>query len=66
MSEKRKTDIYPPKDRTFYCPEKHDLVSCSPTGKTCTKLPDPTTDPIVCNNIAYNEFDYTENPLDDE
>lgn len=66
MKKDKKCDAYPPKDRTFYCPEKHDLESCSKTGKTCTKLPDPTTDPIVCNNIAYGEFDYTEDPLDDK
>ncbi|WP_300348325.1 hypothetical protein [Clostridium sp.] len=64
MNKEKDVKIYPPKDRTFYCPKPEDLISCS--GDVCTKLPDPTKDKIVCNNISYNEFDYTENPLDDE
>ena len=43
---------YPPRDRDFYSPEKHDLVSYSKTGKTYTKLPNPLEDDIVCNNIS--------------
>lgn len=30
-----------------------------------TMLPDPVVDPIVCNNIATWEFDYTYNGNDD-
>ena len=30
-----------------------------------TKLPDPVRDPIVSNNIASQEFDYTYNGGDD-
>ncbi|MDZ5254241.1 hypothetical protein [Clostridium sp. LIBA-8841] len=66
MSEKNESKLYTPKDRTFYSPEGHDLVSYSKTGKTYSKLPSPVKDDIVCNNIAYNEFDYTEDIFDDD
>lgn len=50
---------YLPNVRTGYKPEAHSLVS---HGKCsgATKLPDPIEDPIVVNNIANAEFDYTE------
>lgn len=63
MSKKIQSKAYPPKDRAFYSPEKHDLVSYSKTGNTHTKLPNPVKDDIVCNNISYNEFDYIEEDL---
>ena len=57
---------YPPRDRDFYSPEKHDLVSYSKTGKTYTKLLNPLEDDIVCNNISYSEFDYIEGDMLDD
>lgn len=57
---------YLPKSRTDYSPSKEDLQSKSKIGDTYTTLPNPTEDPIVCNNIAWQEFDYTEDPLDDK
>ncbi|WP_026883829.1 hypothetical protein [Clostridium akagii] len=31
-----------------------------------TELPDPVKDPIACNNIAWQEFDYTYDETKDE
>ena len=57
---------YLPRERAWYKPEEHELISKAPDGSE-TPLPNPLKDPIVCNNIACNEFDYTEGPyLDDE
>jgi len=56
---KNKNNLYPPHLRSFYKPEKHDLVSSSPKGVK-TKLPNPVEDDIVANNITNAEFDYTE------
>jgi hypothetical protein len=53
---------YLPNNRDFYKPEKQELRSYSPNGDYI-KLPDPTEDPIVCNNISYQEFDYTDQSL---
>lgn len=50
---------YLPNARTGYSPDKHSLVSESPTGAD-TKLPNTVTDDIAVNNIACAEFDYTE------
>ncbi len=38
----------------------------SPTGKTYSKLPDNVRDPIVSNNIACPEFNYTSNELGED
>ena len=48
--------------RNFLEPAPEDLISGE--GKTKTTLPDHTKDPIVCNNIASQEFDYTDNLID--
>ncbi len=57
---------YLPRVRSWYKPDKDDLTSEAPDG-SYTKLPNPLRDDIVSNNIACNEFDYTEGPyLDDE
>lgn len=53
---------YAPDMRTFLEPSPEDLISGE--GKVKTTLPDHTKDPIVCNNIAYSEFDYTDNLID--
>lgn len=63
MSKKNNKKDYPPNDRTFLKPSPSDLESHSESGPI-SKLPDNTKDPIVCNNIAFNEFNYTES-LDD-
>lgn len=53
---------YPPNMRDDYAPDESDLMSYSPNGDF-TLLPDPTIDPIVCNNISYAEFDYTDQSI---
>lgn len=55
---------YLPDMRTGYSPTKSDLVSSSPEGITTT-LANTVTDDIVVNNIAWQEFDYTEEPYVD-
>lgn len=50
---------YPPKMRTDYDKSGKKLQSFSPSGDS-TFIPNPSTDPIVVNNIAWQEFDYTE------
>ena len=59
---KNKKNSYLPKDRTGYQPSQSSLTSGSVNG-TKTKLPNTADDPIGVNNIAYSEFDYTEDPL---
>jgi hypothetical protein len=50
-----------------YGPNKRDFFEQKPrkiktdSTKDATVLPDPVTDPIVANNIATTEFDYTYN-----
>lgn len=56
---------YLPKNRTFYPNKKGNLKSFAPNGDY-TILPNPAEDPIVCNNIAWQEFDYTEDMSDGE
>ncbi|WP_293983214.1 hypothetical protein [uncultured Clostridium sp.] len=61
MSTKKNT--YLPKVRTNYHPTKEDCQTSSKAGKT-TNIPNPATDPIVVNNIASQEFDYTQDMMD--
>lgn len=56
---KNNNSVYLPKERDFLIPSASELKSCSLEG-SCIQLPDPTQDPIVCNNIVCAEFDYTE------
>lgn len=48
---------YLPNERGYFDQEPQIIKSYS--EKDCTILPDPVTDPIVSNNIAWLEFDYT-------
>ena len=57
---------YPPNDRTFLKPTKHELCSKSKDGSDSVKLPSPVTDDIVVNNIANAEFDYAHVPGESE
>ncbi|MCR1950627.1 MULTISPECIES: hypothetical protein [unclassified Clostridium] len=54
--------IYLPNERTGYAPEKHSLVSHGKVEGPSSPLPSTVEDDIVVNNIAYMEFDYTEQP----
>ena len=50
---------YLPKVRTDYHPSKAECQTSTGVGRT-TNIPNPATDPIVVNNIASQEFDYTQ------
>ncbi len=54
---------YLPNERGYF-DEKPKIIK-SYSEKDSTELPDPVTDPIVSNNIACPEFDYTSTDLED-
>lgn len=56
---KNKDNIYLPRERSWYIPDEDALVS-GPEDGVKTTLANTATDPIVVNDIACNEFDYTE------
>lgn len=56
--------VYLPNERDNYHPHDENLKSTAPNGDV-TPLPNPATDPIVCNNIAWMEFDYTDSLADE-
>lgn len=51
------TKPYLPNERGYFDQEPAVIKTFS--KKDYTILPDPVTDPTVCNNIAWLEFDYT-------
>ena len=57
----KNNSIYAPNIRGFMDSDPKQVHSCSKDGKSCVKLPNHVTDPIICNNIATWEFDYTYN-----
>ena len=59
--EKDKDKLYAPKERGYL--EQNPKKFKSYSGKTFTDMPDTVEDPIVCQNIATQEFDYTSNEL---
>ncbi|MGL4109674.1 hypothetical protein [Clostridium sp. LP20] len=61
MSEKKP---YLPKVRTSYHPTENEIKSYAPNGDS-TPLPNPTVDSIAVNNIAGQEFDYTESLVEE-
>lgn len=61
MSNKGKP--YLPKDRTDYSPSDADCQSSTGVGIT-HDIPNPANNPIVANNIASQEFDYTQDMMD--
>lgn len=61
---KDNSNVYLPKVRSYYEPNKESLVSKSPEGFD-TVLANTVEDPIVVNNIACNEFNYTDDIYDD-
>lgn len=54
---------YLPNERGYFDQEPQTIKSYSETDSTV--LPDPVSDPIVSNNIAWLEFDYT-SPAEDD
>ncbi|WP_032122286.1 hypothetical protein [Clostridium amazonitimonense] len=65
MNNKNKI-TYGPHQRDYLEQAPRELKSCSEKNKdSCSKLPDPVQDPIVSNNIANVEFNYTYNGFKD-
>lgn len=57
--------LYLPKVRDYYHPTNEECQIY--TGvRTAINIPNPTEDDIVVNNIAYQEFDYTEDMMSEE
>jgi hypothetical protein len=50
---------YLPKMRTDYTPSDESVESATGVDFPIN-MPNPAVDPIVVNNIAYQEFDYTQ------
>ena len=59
-----KSKPYLPKERTCYHPTSKGVNKFNKGEEV--KLPSPVKDDIVANNIACQEFDYTENMTDDK
>jgi len=62
MSKKDKKP-YLPDERGDLEQKSMKIKAISLSGKDYTELPDPVRDPITCNNIAWQEFDYTSKDL---
>lgn len=54
---------YLPNERDDYHLPDEDLISTAPNGDI-TMIPNPVTDDIVVNNIAWQEFNYTDSMAD--
>jgi len=63
MSHKKKS--YLPNLRTNYFPTQSKCNSYTEVGHP-ENMPNPATDPIVVNNIACQEFDYTQDMIFDD
>ncbi|WP_297521093.1 hypothetical protein [uncultured Clostridium sp.] len=62
---KNPKSVYPPKMRSFSTTSNDEkLFSCN--TNTFSNISEFEEDPIVVNNIACPEFDYTENLADEE
>jgi hypothetical protein len=59
------TNPYLPKMRTNYEPSQNDVESATGVDFPIN-MPNPAVDPIVSNNIANQEFDYTQDMLSPE
>jgi hypothetical protein len=62
--DKKTRNPYLPNERGYF--EQKPMRIKSYSEKDYTELPDPVRDPIVCNNIAWQEFDYTSKDLDEK
>ena len=58
-SQNKLTSAYLPKMRTDYAPSDESVESSTGVDFPIN-MPNPTVDPIVVNNIANQEFDYTQ------
>ncbi|MBE6070364.1 MAG: hypothetical protein E7208_00215 [Clostridium butyricum] len=61
----KKDYSYLPKQRTNYHPTESEVESATGVDFSIN-LPNPAEDSIVVNNIADQEFDYTESMIDTE
>lgn len=61
MSENKKP--YLPKVRTDYTPAQSDVESATGVNFPIN-MPNPAVDSITVNNIAWQEFDYTQDVAD--
>lgn len=61
----KKDSSYLPKQRTNYHPTESEVESTTGVDFPIN-MPNPAVDSIVVNNIANQEFDYTESMLDTE
>lgn len=62
--ERKKHKGYGPKLRNYLEQQPDDIRTFS--KRDSTDLPDPVKDPIISNNIACMEFDYTSDELYDD
>ena len=60
---KKRIKTYSPHLRNYL--EQSPTIIKSYSQKDFTKLPDPVRDPVVSNNIANQEFNYTYNGEED-
>jgi len=63
MKDKEKK-LYLPKERGYQ--EQKPMKIKAYSEKDYTELPDPVRNDIVCNNIAWQEFDYTSDEMSRE
>jgi len=61
----KKDYSYLPKQRTNYHPTESEVESATGVDFSIN-IPNPAEDSIVVNNIADQEFDYTESMIDTE
>lgn len=61
----KKKALYLPKVRTYYQPTNEEYQIYTGVGIDIN-IPNPVEDDIVVNNIAYQEFDYTEDMMPEE
>ena len=59
--EENKDKLYAPKERNYLEQNSKNMKSYS--GKSFTDMPNPVENPIVSQNIASQEFDYTSDEL---
>lgn len=59
----KKEKPYLPKMRTSYHPTDKECRKYATDSDVKQEMPNPATNPIVTNNIACSEFDYTQDMM---
>lgn len=62
--DKKSNKPYLPDERGYF--EQKPMRIKAYSEKDYTELPDPVRNPVTCNNIAWQEFDYTSKDLEDK